>query len=62
MARQAASDEHRVDQGAADAAVAVLERVDRLELRVHQPGLHERSVDAAVHVGDKVGDQRWDTT
>ena len=51
-----------MDQRTADASVAVGERVDRLELSVHDHGLYEhrhvRSVDEPTQVLDRIEDPR----
>lgn len=63
MLRDTATAEHGIDQRTTDTAVAVRERVDRLELRVRQRGRrHGREVgsvaerDEVMHV---VADQLW---
>jgi hypothetical protein len=50
--------QHDVDERSPRPAVAVEERVDRLELRVRQRGLHDRRVVIAVQVGHQIVEQR----
>ena len=56
----AAPPQHDVDEGAADAAVAVDERVDGLELRVGHGRLRHRRQVVPRHEGDEVLEQRQD--
>ena len=53
-----ASGEHGVDEGAADASVAVSERMDRFELGVREAGLDNGRVPTSVEVADEVIEQR----
>ena len=56
----AATPQDHVDEAAADAAVAVDERVDRLELRVRDRRLGDGRQVVPVHEGEEIGDQRRD--
>ena len=49
-----------MDQGTTDTPVPVRERMDGLELGVHDPGLDERRMDGTVHVVDEVRHQAGD--
>ncbi len=51
---RAPAPQDRVDEGAADAAVAVCEGVDRLELRMRDRGLQQCRHAAAIGEGDEV--------
>ena len=53
VAGQAVAAQHRVDQRAAGAAVAVGERVDRLELGVRDRGLGQRLAGRPLHERDR---------
>ena len=56
---EAASTQHDVDERTPGAAVAVQERVDRLELRVRERGLSQRRQIVGVQEGAEVLEQRW---